>query len=99
VTLVLTACLGAAQTGARVRLGEVAARATANFRSADSIEARLEAEGATLHPEVVTLRVRIEMALDEARESLANNDEAAASEAVERARALLDRFARRIGGY
>jgi hypothetical protein len=82
----------------RIRFGNAVAHATANFQSADSIEAKLRYCGSTLHPQIASLRVLIEMALDDARAALDVNayDDAAAS--VVRAEALLDRFARRLGG-
>jgi hypothetical protein len=77
----------------------VAIRASANFRSADSIDARLAEDGAVLHPRLVTLRMRIEAALSEARYEMDQHDYAASDEALTRAEALLDRFAKEIGGY
>lgn len=82
----------------RLRFGYVSTRAVANFRSADSIEERLRAEGSTLHPQLIALRLRIEAALDEAQAALDRNDRAGANKAITRAGALLDRFAQRLGG-
>ena len=87
-----------AQKDTQRRLGLVATRAIANFRSADSIEANLSAQGHSLHPEVVALRLRIEAALDEAQEALDQADPAAANKALDRAQALLQRFIQRMGG-
>ena len=87
-----------AQKDAQRRLGLVATRAIANFRSADSVEANLNAQGHSLHPEIVALRLRIEAALDEAQEALDQADPAAANKALDRAQALLQRFIQRMGG-
>ena len=76
-----------------------AIRAAANFRSSDSIDARLRNDGAVLHPRLTMLRMRIEAALSEARYEMDRHDYPAAEEALTRADALLDRFAREIGGY
>jgi ElaB/YqjD/DUF883 family membrane-anchored ribosome-binding protein len=76
-----------------------AIRATANFRSADSIEAHLREDGAVLHPRITELRLRIEAALSEARYEMDQHDYPAAQDALTRADALLDRFAKEIGGY
>jgi hypothetical protein len=83
---------------ARHRLDLVATRAIANFRSADSIERRLNADGATLHPELTVLRLRIEAALDETQSALDKGDLENAREATGRAEGLVDRFARKLGG-
>jgi len=77
----------------------VAIRAAANFRSADSIDARLQQDGAVLHPRLAGLRLRIEAALSEARFEMDQHDYPAAEDALTRAQALLDRFAKEIGGY
>ena len=83
---------------ARLRFGHVASRAVANFRSADSIERNLRAHGSTLHPALAALRTRIESALDDAEEALANGDAAETEDSARRAEALLDKFAAAIGG-
>lgn len=83
---------------ARHRFDMVATRAVANFRSADSIEDRLRADGATLHPQLIALRLQIERALDEAEAALNKGDVDTAKEATDRAEGLLERFARRLGG-
>jgi ElaB/YqjD/DUF883 family membrane-anchored ribosome-binding protein len=94
--------VGAAQNASptaelRIRFGNAAASATANFQSADAIEAKLRQRGSTLHPQIASLRVQIEAALDSAQSALDANDDAGASAAVIRAEALIDRFARRLG--
>ena len=76
----------------------VATRAGANFRSADSIEANLNAHGRSLHPQIVALRLRIEAALDQAKKAIDQADPAAANEALDSAQALLERFIQRMGG-
>ena len=86
------------QKDARKRLGLLATRATANFRSADSIEANLNAQGHTLHPQLVALRLRIEAALDEAQKAVDHSDPAAANEALDKAQSLLQQFIQRLGG-
>lgn len=77
----------------------VGIRASANFRSADSIDARLNQDGMVLHPRFAALRMRIEAALSEARYQMDQRDYPAAEDALTRAEALLDRFAKEIGGY
>jgi hypothetical protein len=86
------------QKDAQRRLGLTATRAIANFRSADSIEANLNAQGHSLHPQIVALRLRIEAALDEAQKAVDQADPTAANEALDRAQALLQRFIQRLGG-
>ena len=76
-----------------------ATRAAANFHSLDSIEANLDEQGAVLHPQFSALRLRIETALHEAGAAIGERDLPAAEDAIDRAQALLDRFARQIGGY
>jgi ElaB/YqjD/DUF883 family membrane-anchored ribosome-binding protein len=88
----------AVEKEARLRFGQVATRAVAHFRAADSIEAGLREDGATLHPQLIELRLRIEAALDETQAAMDKGDFKAAKESIERAEALLDRFARRLGG-
>jgi hypothetical protein len=87
-----------AMRAARLRFGQAATRAMANFRSADSIEDRLRAQGSTLHPQLIGLRLRIEAALNDTEAALGNSDLEAAGESMKRAEALLDRFARKLGG-
>jgi len=87
-----------AQKDAKLRLGLLATRAIANFRSADSIEANLNAQGLSLHPQIVALRLRIEAALDEAQKAVDHGDPAAANEALDRAQALLHSYIQRLGG-
>ena len=84
---------------ARHHFDLAATRAAANFRSADSIEANLRGDGAVLHPRIASLRLRVEAALSEARHEMDQHDYSAAEDALGRADALLDRFARAIGGY
>ncbi len=83
---------------ARHRFDLVATRAVANFRSADSIEEHLRADGATLHPQLIALRLQIEAALDETQAALDKGDVDTAKKATDRAEGLLERFARRLGG-
>jgi hypothetical protein len=83
---------------ARHHFDLVATRSAANFRSADSIEANLRGDGAVLHPRLVSLRLRVEAALSEARYEMGEHDYTAAEDALTRADALLDRFAKAIGG-
>jgi multidrug resistance efflux pump len=80
------------------RLGLLSTRAVANFRSADSIEANLNARGHSLHPQIVALRLRIEAALEEAQKALDHSDLAGANQALDNAQALLQRFIQRLGG-
>jgi hypothetical protein len=79
------------------RFGNAAARASAWFQSAAAFEARLRDDASTLHPQIATLRGQIEAALDEAHAALDRNDTAEADEAIIRAQALIDRFARHFG--
>jgi hypothetical protein len=58
----------------------------------------LRYRGCTLHPQIATLRVQIEMALDEAHAALDGNAYDDASAAVARAEILIDRLAHRLGG-
>jgi ElaB/YqjD/DUF883 family membrane-anchored ribosome-binding protein len=101
-------CFGAAILAAQESPGQrevkhhfdlAAIRAAANFRSADSIEAHLHEDGAVLHPRLAALRMRIEAGLSEARYEMDQHDYPAAEEALQRTEALLDRFAKEIGGY
>lgn len=93
-----TAASPAAVRELRHRLGLVATRAIAYFRSADSIEENLKEQGAALHPEIVSLRLRLEAALDETDKVIDECHKAMADKALERAQALLDRFAAKLGG-
>lgn len=103
IACLMAATLAAQETGeqreARHHFDLVATRAAANFRSADSIDARLQQDGAVLHPRLTALRMRIEAALSEARFQMKEHDYPAAEDALTRADAWLDRFAKEIGGY
>lgn len=89
----------AALKEARHRFNLAATRAAANFRSADSVEANLRMQGATLHPQITALRFRIEASLDTAEQALKDADLATADEETKRAEQMLDKFARLLGGY
>jgi uncharacterized membrane protein len=95
----LTAQETAEQREARHHFDLAAIRAAANFRSADAIDARLQKNGQVLHPRLTALRLRIEAALSEARFEMDQKDYPSTEEALTRADALLDRFAKEIGGY
>jgi hypothetical protein len=86
------------QKDTKRRFGQVATRAIANFRAADSIERRLNADGASLNPQLIVLRLRVESSLEETRAALDNGDFDSANEALDRAQGFLDKFAKRIGG-
>jgi hypothetical protein len=98
MAVTLTAQETAEQREARHHYAFSTSRATANFRSADSIEANLRRDGAVLHPRLIALRGRIEAALGEARFEMDQHDFPSAEDALARADALLDRFAKAIGG-
>lgn len=83
---------------AKHKFGLLATRAVANFKSADTIEARLKAQGATLHPQTIALRMRVEAALDETQADLDKGDVAAANKEMTRAQGFLDKFVKRLGG-
>ena len=94
-----TAASPAAVREVRHRLGLVATRAIAYFRSADSIEENLKQQGAALHPDIVSLRLRLEAVLDETDKAIDRRcDPALAGKALERAQALLTWFAAPLGG-
>lgn len=99
----LAAALGAQETPelreAKHHFDLAAIRAAANFRSADTIAAHLQEDGAVLHPRLTELRLRIEAALSEARYEIDQHDYPAAEDALTRTQALLDKFAKEIGGY
>jgi hypothetical protein len=111
IALLLIAALGpvfaqdaakpsAAMREVRHREGLVATRAIAYFHSMDSIEENLDSLGATLHPELVSLRLRIEAALNNTDEALEQSpsDLARANQALDVAEALLARLAAKLGG-
>ena len=80
------------------RYNSVSARATANFASANSIEASLHQWGVTLHPQLISLRIRIQASLKEAQSDLDHGDISEANAAMDRAMGFLDQFAQRLGG-
>lgn len=82
----------------RLRFGNAATRALANFRSADSIEDNLRAHGNTLHPTLIALRLRIEAALDEGEAALNKGDLEASADSITRAEALVEKFGKKLGG-
>lgn len=83
---------------AKLRLTHAQTRAIGNFRSAESIEANLSAKGMALHPHIATTRARIESALNEAQIAVEDKDLKKFDKLIRRAEALLDRFAKAIGG-
>ncbi len=80
------------------REGLIATRAIAYFHSMDSIEESLNSLGVTLHPQLVSLRLRIEAALNNTDDALEQSDLATANEALDVAEALLARLAAKLGG-
>ena len=82
----------------RHREGLVATRAIACFRSMDSIEENLEAMGLALDPDLVSLRRRIEAALDATDDAIDKNDPKKANESLDRAEGLLARLSKKLGG-
>jgi len=80
------------------RYNSVSARATANFASADSIEANLRQWGVALHPQLISLRIRIQASLKEAQSDLDHGEITEANAAMDRAMGFLDQFAQRLGG-
>jgi hypothetical protein len=88
----------AALKAARHRFMLVSTHAIALFQSADTIEARLQAEGQTLRPSTTALRLRIVRTLDLAEAALNKEDVERANELMKVAEELVERFERRIGG-
>ena len=82
----------------RHRLRLIATRASAYFQSAEAIDQSLRADGNTLHPTLIALRMRIEAALDDAQADLKDSKLTEANEQLDRAQAWVDRFARSFGG-
>ena len=76
----------------------VATHAAALFESADMLDARLHADGSTLHPATIALRLRIERTLDQAQAAIDNGDLKRAGEEIKVADELVSRLSRRIGG-
>lgn len=88
----------AATREVRHREGLVATRAIAHFHSMDSIEENLNSLGVTLHPQLVSLRLRIEAALNSTDDALDRNDLEAGNKSLDVAEALLARLAAQLGG-
>jgi hypothetical protein len=83
---------------ARHRFDLVSTRAIAYLHSADSIEKRLNEDGATLHPQILSLRFRIAAALDQAHRAIVERDLKSADESMTAADALVGRLAQKLGG-
>ena len=62
------------------------------------MEQGLKAQGSTLHPSLIALRLRIEAALDKAEAALGKSDVKTAKEQTKQAEGMLDKFARILGG-
>ncbi len=83
---------------ARERFDNVATLAAAYLHSADSIEARLHEDGATLHPEIVALRNRIVAALNQAHDAIGRGSVRTADHAMGVAEALVEKLSKKLGG-
>lgn len=83
---------------ARHRLGLIATRAIAEFDSMDVLQDNLASIGVEVASDLVSLRTHIEESLDGADLALEKKDAKAASEALDRAEAYLNRLAARLGG-
>lgn len=86
------------ENAARMKMIHSSTRAEANFRVADNLDSQLRQQGLTINAQLITMRLRIESAMDQARAAMEKSDWAAMDEALTRADAILDRFAKRIGG-
>lgn len=75
----------------------VSTRAVALFQSADTIDARLRADGSSLHPGTATLRLRIERTLNEAESAIDKREIERANKNIKVAGELVTRFAKKIG--
>ena len=101
LTLLLTALvLTAAPEKQQIKseFDDVAARATAIFESVTNIEARLQAEGHTLHPDIKGRRLRVEMALDDAESAIGKGLWTDARKCTRRASAHLERLEKALTG-
>jgi hypothetical protein len=83
---------------ARHREGLVATRAIAYFQSMDSLEERLKAMGMTLNQDLVSLRKRIEDALDATDAAIEKKDAKAANKSLDLAEALVKRLGQKLEG-
>ena len=88
----------AATRQARHRLDLIGTRAIAYFHSLDSIAANLDDLGLALHPDLVSLRLRVEAALNGAEDDIDQGALSAASEKLDQAEALVARLAAKLGG-
>ena len=84
---------------ARHKLMLSSTRAEANFHVADALDWRLRDQGLTFHAQLIALRLRIQATLTDARAAFDEGDLAGVDEWLTRADALIDRYAKRIGGY
>ena len=82
----------------RHREGLLATRAIAYFESMDSLQERLEAMGMTLNQDLVSLRKRIEDALDATDEAIDKKDAKAANRSLDIAEALVKRLGQKLEG-
>ncbi len=88
----------AATRAVRHRFSVIVARSIAYFHISDTIDENLMAQGMGLTGEVLVLRLRLETELDRTDEALSLGDLAAAGKSLDRAQALLDRYASKLGG-
>jgi hypothetical protein len=68
----------------QTRMQELTARAVAALETLDGLDRRLRRQGLTLRPEIVTQRVRLESALDDAEAALKDNRDKEARRALTR---------------
>ena len=77
---------------------DVAARATAIFESVANMEARVKADGHTLHPDIRGRKLRVEMALDDAESAIKEGRWNDARKWTRRASAHLERLEKAVTG-
>jgi len=87
-----------AQDKVQERFDNVAALAAAYLDSAESIEWRLNQDGATLHPETIALCSRITASLNRAQDAIHRGSTKSAEDAMNTAEALVERLAKKLGG-
>jgi len=78
----------------RRKFHSVAAQANAYRKTLDHLEDRVAAMGFSLHPDLASVRVRLELSLDRAEGLLADREWKEAEEETERARAYLTKLSK-----
>jgi hypothetical protein len=80
----------------QLEFDELAAKATAAIDAVDAMEKRAQADGQSLHPNLIAQRALVQSSMDNAEKALRANDTDRLRERLKRARGNIDRLSKML---